>query len=56
MPAWISCSELNGKATVLGILMRGFSRQYRTICEHGNQDWNFTLGYLLFGHERKPRL
>jgi hypothetical protein len=37
--------------------MRGFSRQYHTSYVNlGNQIWNFTLGYVLFGHERKPRL
>lgn len=37
--------------------MRGFSRQYYTNnVNMGNQIWNFTLGYVLFGHERKPRL
>lgn len=36
---------------------RGFIRQYHTTYVNmGNQDWNFTVGYLLFGHERKPRL
>jgi hypothetical protein len=37
--------------------MRGFIRQYHTnYVNLGNQDWNFTVGYILFGHERKPRL
>jgi hypothetical protein len=37
--------------------MRGFSRQYHTSYVNlGNQIWNFTLGYVIFGHERKPRL
>jgi hypothetical protein len=37
--------------------MRGFVRQYHTAYVNmGNQDWNFTVGYLLFGHERKPKL
>lgn len=36
---------------------RGFSRMYYTnYVNMGNQIWNFTLGYILFGHERKPRL
>ena len=36
---------------------RGFSRMYHTnYVNMGNQFWNFTLGYVLFGHERKPRL
>jgi hypothetical protein len=43
---------------------RGFSRMYHTdygtyhssYTNMGNQFWNFTLGYLLFGHERKPKL
>ncbi|HLZ86881.1 MAG TPA: outer membrane beta-barrel protein [Puia sp.] len=36
---------------------RGFSREYYTsYVNMGNVDWNFTLGYILFGHERKPRL
>jgi hypothetical protein len=37
--------------------MRGFITQYHTYYVNmGNQDWNFTLGYVLFGHERKPKL
>ncbi|GGB12877.1 hypothetical protein GCM10011511_40650 [Puia dinghuensis] len=37
--------------------MRGFVTQYKTSYVNlGNQSWNFTLGYVLFGHERKPRL
>jgi hypothetical protein len=37
--------------------MRGFVTQYHTAYVNmGNLDWNFTVGYLLFGHERKPRL
>jgi hypothetical protein len=36
---------------------RGFSRMYHTsYVNMGNQFWNFTLGYMLFGHERKPKL
>lgn len=36
---------------------RGFSRVYHTnYVNMGDQIWNFTLGYILFGHERKPRL
>lgn len=36
---------------------RGFSRMYHTSYVNlGNQFWNFTLGYMLFGHERKPKL
>jgi hypothetical protein len=36
---------------------RGFSRMYHTSNVNlGNQFWNFTLGYTLFGHERKPKL
>jgi hypothetical protein len=36
---------------------RGFSRMYHTnYVNLGNQFWNFTLGYMLFGHERKPKL
>lgn len=36
---------------------RGFSTMYRTnYVNLGNQFWNFTLGYMLFGHERKPKL
>jgi hypothetical protein len=36
---------------------RGFSTVYRTpYVNLGNQFWNFTLGYLIFGHERKPKL
>jgi hypothetical protein len=37
--------------------MRGFQKQYHTnYVNMGNQIWNFTLGYVIFGHERKPRL
>ena len=37
--------------------MRGFTREYHTsYVNMGNIGWNFTLGYILFGHERKPRL
>ncbi|HEY4111354.1 outer membrane beta-barrel protein [Puia sp.] len=37
--------------------VRGFSREYHTdYVNMGNMNWNFTLGYVLFGHERKPRL
>lgn len=36
---------------------RGFSRMYHTqYVNMGNQFWNFTLGYILWGHERKPKL
>jgi hypothetical protein len=36
---------------------RGFSTVYRTpYVNLGNQFWSFTLGYLIFGHERKPKL
>lgn len=36
---------------------RGFSRMYYTSNVNlGNQFWNFTLGYMLFGHDRKPKL
>jgi outer membrane protein with beta-barrel domain len=36
---------------------RGFTRQYHTpYVNMGNQFWNITLGYVLFGHERKPKL
>lgn len=36
---------------------RGFSMMYRTqYVNMGNQFWNFTLGYVLWGHERKPKL
>lgn len=45
------------KLQISGGWMRGFLRQYHTnYVNMGNQDWNFTVGYLLFGHERKPRL
>ena len=37
--------------------MRGFTKQYHTSKVNlGNEIWNFTLGYVLFGHERKPKL
>jgi hypothetical protein len=36
---------------------RGFSQLYRsTFVNLGNQFWNFTVGYTLFGHYRKPKL
>jgi hypothetical protein len=36
---------------------RGFSRMYHTSYVNlGNQFWNFTLGYMLWGHDRKPKL
>jgi Outer membrane protein beta-barrel domain len=36
---------------------RSFSTVYRTpYVNLGNQFWSFTLGYLIFGHERKPQL
>lgn len=36
---------------------RGFSKMYHTSYVNlGNEFWNFTLGYVLFGHERKPKL
>jgi len=36
---------------------RGFSKMYHTqYVNMGNQFWNFTLGYILWGHERKPKL
>jgi hypothetical protein len=36
---------------------RGFTRQYYTSQVNlGNDFWNFTVGYVLFGHERKPKL
>jgi len=45
------------KVQISASWVRGFSRQYHTAYVNmGNQDWNFTVGYLLFGHERKPRL
>jgi len=45
------------KLQISGSWVRGFARQYHTsYVNMGNQDWNFTLGYVLFGHERKPRL
>jgi len=34
---------------------RGFTRMYRTTYANcGNFAWNFTLAYLIFGHDRKP--
>jgi hypothetical protein len=45
------------KLQISAAWMRGFTRQYHTAYVNmGNLDWNFTLGYVLFGHERKPRL
>jgi len=45
------------KFQVSGAWMRGFQRQYHTnYVNMGNQLWNFTLGYVIFGHEPKPRL
>jgi hypothetical protein len=45
------------KLQISGTWMRGFAREYHTrYVNMGNQDWNFTVGYVLFGHERKPRL
>ena len=45
------------KLEVSASWMRGFSRQYHTsYVNMGNQIWNFTLGYVLFGNERKPKL
>src|ERR1700761_128700 len=36
---------------------RGFVQMYRTdYYNMGNQFWNFTVGYVLWGHERKPKL
>jgi Outer membrane protein beta-barrel domain len=36
---------------------RGFTRMYRTTYANtGNFAWNFTLAYLIFGHDRKPDL
>jgi hypothetical protein len=36
---------------------RGFTRMYRTrYANAGNFDWNFTLAYMIFGHDRKPAL
>ena len=36
---------------------RGFTRMYYTgNVNLGNQFWNFTVGYMLFGHDRKPKL
>ncbi len=36
---------------------RGFSRQYYTDqVNMGNEFWNLTVGYIIFGHERKPKL
>jgi hypothetical protein len=45
------------KLQISAAWMRGFTRQYHTnYVNLGNQIWNFTLGYVIFGHERKPRL
>lgn len=36
---------------------RGFSRMYRTTYANcGNFAWNFGFAYLIFGHDRKPKL
>ena len=36
---------------------RGFVKMYHTsYVNMGNQFWNFTLGYVLWGHDRKPKL
>jgi hypothetical protein len=36
---------------------RGFTQLYHTTyTDLGNQFWNFTVGYTLFGHHRKPKL
>jgi hypothetical protein len=36
---------------------RGFVKMYHTsYVNMGNQFWNFTVGYVLFGHDRKPKL
>lgn len=36
---------------------RGFSTLYRTsYVKAGNSSWNFTLAYMIFGHDRKPKL
>jgi hypothetical protein len=36
---------------------RGFTQVYHTTyTDLGHQFWNFTVGYVLFGHPRKPKL
>jgi len=36
---------------------RGFVKMYHTTYVNmGNQFWNFTVGYVLWGHDRKPKL
>jgi hypothetical protein len=36
---------------------RGFVKMYyNSYANMGNDFWNFTVGYVLWGHERKPRL
>jgi hypothetical protein len=36
---------------------RGFTQTYHTTyTDLGNEFWNFTVGYTLFGHARKPKL
>jgi hypothetical protein len=36
---------------------RGFTQVYHTsYTDLGNQFWNLTVGYTLFGHDRKPKL
>lgn len=45
------------KVQISASWMRGFVRQYHTdYVNMGNAVWNFTVGYVLFGHDRKPRL
>jgi hypothetical protein len=37
--------------------VRGFAELYHTTyTDLGNEFWNFTIGYRLFGHARKPKL
>lgn len=36
---------------------RGFVKMYHTsYVNMGNQFWNFTVGYVLWGHDRRPKL
>jgi hypothetical protein len=45
------------KFQLTGSYSRGFTRMYRTqYANCGNFSWNLGIGYLLFGHDRKPKM
>jgi outer membrane protein with beta-barrel domain len=45
------------KLQISGSYNRGFVKEYHTsYVNMGNQFWNFTVGYVLWGHDRKPKL